>query len=174
MALPGTSGAPEDCETPKCIVVRLDYCEESTDNDFENIPAFCIKGIVYNNSTEVAGFPVKIENSDATLILSIPTDANGEYSFCGLKAGTYTVCVDKPGWTADKPCVIVYLDCQDEEQDFDVYKGRSNVLPGIEQPAVTLSDSSGAVVQGERSDGPSETTEPDIGGDEEEGRQTQL
>ncbi len=121
MALPGTSAAPEDCETPKCIVVNLDYCEDSTDNDFENIPTFCIKGIVYNNSTTVAGFPVKIENSDGTQILSIPTDENGEYSFCGLKAGTYTVCVDKPGWTADEPCAIVYLDCMDEEHDFDVY-----------------------------------------------------
>ena len=157
--------------TPEC---RLDYCEESTDNDFENIPAFCINGTVYNNSTTVANFPIKIENSDAALILSIPTDANGEYSFCGLKAGTYTVCVNKPGWTANKPCVIVYLDCMDEEQDFDVYKGRSNILPGIEQPAITLDDTSGAVVQGERSGEPSGATEPDIGGDEEEGRQTQL
>ena len=168
MALPGTSGAPEDCETPKCIVVRLDYCEDSTDNDFENIPTFCITGIVYNNSTTVAGFPVKIENSDGTQILSVPTDAYGEYSFCGLKAGTYTVCVDKPGWTADEPCVIVYLDCMDEEHDFDVYMGRSNILPGIEQPAITLGESTGAVVQGDRSGEPSEPTEQDIGGDEEE------
>ena len=169
MALPDASAAPEDCEKPKCIVVRLDYCEESTDNDFENIPAFCIKGIVYNNSTEVAGFPVKIENSDATLILSIPTDANGEYSFCGLKAGTYTVCVDKPGWTADEPCVIVYLDCMDEQHDFDVYMGRSNILPGLEQPAITIGDSSGAVVEGDRSDGPSETPEQEDTGGREPG-----
>jgi len=159
-------------------VVRLDYCEDSTDNDFENIPTFCITGIVYNNSTTVAGFPVKIENSDGTQIQSIPTDANGEYSFCGLKAGTYTVCVDKPGWTADEPCAIVYLDCMDEEHDFDVYKGRSNILPGIEQPAITLGESTGAVVQGDRSGEPSEPTEQedtgegDTGGDEEEGRQT--
>ncbi len=163
MALPGTSAAPEDCETPKCIVVRLDYCEDATDNDFENIPTFCIKGIVYNNSTEVAGFPVKIENSDGTQILSIPTDEFGEYSFCGLKAGTYTVCVDKPGWTADEPCVIVYLDCMDEEHDFDVYMGRSSILPGITQPAITLDDSRGAVVPG--SGEPSTTPEQDAGGD---------
>ena len=169
MALPGTSGAPEDCETPKCIVVNLDYCEESTDNDFENIPPFCINGTVYNNSTEVAGFPVKIENSDGTQILSIPTDAYGEYSFCGLKAGTYTVCVDKPGWTADEPCVIVYLDCMDEQHDFDVYMGRSNILPGLEQPAITIGDSSGAVVEGDRSDGPSETPEQEDTGGREPG-----
>ena len=138
MALPGTSGAPEDCEKPKCIVVRLDYCEDSTDNDFENIPTFCIKGAIYNNSTNVAGFPVKIENSDGRLVPSIPSGAYGEYSFCDLKAGTYTVCVNKAGWTADKPCVIVYLDCMDEDGiDFDVYKGRSNIIPSIEQPAIT-------------------------------------
>jgi len=171
MALPGTSAAPEDCETPKCIVVRLDYCEDATDNDFENIPTFCIKGIVYNNSTTVAGFPVKIENSDGTQILSIPTDEYGEYSFCGLKAGTYTVCVDKPGWTADEPCVIVYLDCMDEEHDFDVYMGRNPMIPGITQPAITLDDSRGAVVPGAISVEPSEPTEPVLRGDEEEGRQ---
>ena len=44
MALPGTSAAPEDCETPKCIVVRLDYCEDATDNDFENIPNLLHQG----------------------------------------------------------------------------------------------------------------------------------
>jgi protocatechuate 3,4-dioxygenase beta subunit len=169
MALPGTSGAPEDCETAKCIVVNLDYCEESTDNDFENIPPFCINGTVYNNSTEVVGFPIKIENSDGTQVLSIPTDAYGEYKFCGLKAGTYTVCVDKPGWTADEPCVIVYLDCMDEQHDFDVYKGRSNILPGIEQPAITIGDTSGAVVEGDRSGEPSEPTEPEDTGGREPG-----
>ena len=131
------------------------------------------KGNINSTTGEAlpSNFPVKIENSDGTQIQSIPTDANGEYSFCGLKAGTYTVCVDKPGWTADEPCVIVYLDCMDEEHDFDVYMGRSNILPGIEQPAITLGESTGAVVQGDRSGEPSEPTEQDIGGDEEEGRQ---
>jgi len=164
MALPGTSAAPEDCETPKCIVVNLDYCTDATDTDFENIPTFCIKGIVYNNSTEVAGFPVKIENSDGTQILSVPTDAYGEYSFCDLKAGTYTVCVDKPGWTADEPCAIVYLDCMDEEHDFDVYMGRDYLVPGITQPAITLDESRGAVVPG--SGEPTKAIEPDLGGDD--------
>ena len=106
---------------------------------------------------------MKIENSDGTQILSIPTDEYGEYSFCSLKAGTYTVCVNKPGWTADEPCVIVYLDCQDEEQDFDVYMGRNNLVPGITQPATSLDDSRGAVVPG--SGEPSPTPEQDIGGD---------
>jgi serine-aspartate repeat-containing protein C/D/E len=174
MSLPGTSASTEDYETPKCIVVNLDYCEDATDNDFENIPTFCIHGTIYNNSTTVSGFPVKIENSDGSLVLSIPTDENGEYSFCSLKGGSYTVCVDKPGWTADEPCAIVYLDCMDEEHDFDVYMGRSNILPGIEQPAITLGESTRAVVQGERSGEPTAAIEPVMGGDEEEGRQTQL
>ena len=169
MAPPGTSSVADPCEIPKCIVVNLDYCEDSTDNDFENIRHMCINGTVYNNSTAVANFPVKIENSDGKKVLSIPTDANGEYSFCGLKAGTYTVCVDKPGWTADEPCVIVYLDCMDEQHDFDVYMGRSNILPGLEQPAITIGDSSGAVVEGDRSDGPSETPEQEDTGDGDTG-----
>ena len=38
----------------------------------------------------------------------------------------------------------------------------------------TLGESTGAVVQGDRSGEPSETTEQDIGGDEEEGRQPTL
>jgi len=152
MTLPGTSAAPEDCERPKCIVVNLDYCLDSTDNDFENIPEFCIKGIVYNNSSTtnevMKDFPVKIENSDGSLRETVSTDDSGEYSLCGLKAGTYTVCVAKIGWTADEPCAIVYLDCEDMDQNFDVYKGRNTLVPGITQPAITLDGSRGAVVPG--------------------------
>jgi hypothetical protein len=172
MALPGTSGAPEDCETPKCIVVNLDYCEDGADNDFENIPPFCINGTVYNNSTAVVGFPIKIENSDGTQVLSIPTDAYGEYKFCGLKAGTYTVCVNKPGWTADEPCVVVNLDCMDEEHDFDVYMGRNPMIPGITQPAITLDESRGAVIPG--SGESSTTTGPDVVVDEQTGGDEQT
>ena len=150
MALPGASAAPEDCETPKCLVVRLDNCDDSTDNDFENIPEFCIKGIVTtNNTTEVmTNFPVKIENSDGSEVQTVSTNDFGEYSFCGLKDGTYTVCVAELGWTADEPCAIVYLDCEDMDQNFDVYKGRNTLVPGITQPAITLDDSRGAVVPG--------------------------
>jgi hypothetical protein len=171
MSLPGTSAAPEDCETPKCIVVNLDYCEDSTDNDFENIPPFCINGTVYNNSTAMVGFPIKIENSDGTQILSIPTDPFGKYSFCGLKAGTYTVCVNKPGWTADKPCEVVYLDCMDEEQDFEVYMGRNILVPGITQPAIILDDSRGATDLGTIADEPSKPTEPDTTEGDQGGRE---
>ena len=169
MASPGTSAAPADCETPKCIVVRLDYCDESTDNDFENIPAFCIKGNVNSTTDDAlpANFQVKIENSDGTLIESVPADANGDYSSCDLKAGTYTVCVNTPGWTADEPCVVVYLDCMDEEHNFDVYKGRNPTVPGIAQPAISLDDSRSAIDPGAGaiSVEPS-AAEKDMGGDE--------
>ena len=167
MAQPGTSAAPADCETPKCIVVNLDYCEDATDNDFYNIPPFCIKGNVNSTTDDAlpANFQVKIENSDGTQIESVPIDENGDYSSCDLKAGTYTVCVNTPGWTADEPCVVVYLDCMDEEHDFAVYKGRNPMVPGIAQPAISLDDSRGAVVPGEMSEEPS-ASEKNMRGDE--------
>ncbi len=173
MALPGASAAPEDCERPKCIVVNLDNCLDSTDNDFENIPEFCIKGIVTtNNTTEVIkDFPVKIENSDGTLREIVSTDDFGEYSLCGLKAGTYTVCVAKIGWTADEPCAIVYLDCEDMDQNFDVYKGRNTLVPGITSPAIILDAPKTAVVPGAISVQPTAAIEPDMGGDEKAERQ---
>ena len=167
MAQPGTSAAPADCETPKCIVVNLDYCEDATDNDFYNIPTFCIKGNV-NSTTDgalPANFQVKIENSDGTQIESVPAEVNGDYSLCDLKAGTYTVCVNTLGWTADEPCVVVYLDCMDEEHNFDVYMGRNPMVPGIAQPAISLDDSRGAVVPGAMSDEPS-AAEKDTRSDE--------
>ncbi|MBP7071583.1 MAG: carboxypeptidase regulatory-like domain-containing protein, partial [Methanothrix sp.] len=167
MSLPGASAAPEDCETPKCLVVRLDNCDDSTDNDFENIPQFCIKGIVTtNNTTEVmTNFPVKIENSDGSEVQTVSTNEFGEYSFCGLKAGTYTVCVAKLGWTAEEPCAIVYLDCEDMEQDFDVYKGRNTWIPGSQQsPAISLEPSRESVVPGSNSIVPPPPTEQETTG----------
>jgi len=170
MALPGTSAAPEDCETPKCIVVNLDNCLDSTDNDFENIPEFCIKGIVTtNNTTEVMkDFQVKIENSDGTLRETVSTDDFGEYSLCDLKAGTYTVCVAKIGWTAEEPCAIVYLDCEDMEQDFDVYEGRNTFVPETQQSkAISLDAPREAVVPGPTAIVSPAPTEQDTGGDRE-------
>jgi len=167
MSLPGASAAPEDCETPKCLVVNLDNCDDSTDNDFENIPTFCIKGIVTtNNTTEVMEqFSVKIVNSDGSQSETVSTNDFGEYSFCGLKAGTYTVCVAKLGWTADEPCAIVYLDCEDMEQDFDVYKGRNTWIPGSQQsPAITPDASREAVIPGSTSIVPPPPTEQETTG----------
>jgi hypothetical protein len=117
----------------------------------------------------MTNFPVKIENSDGSEVQTVSTNEFGEYSFCGLKAGTYTVCVAKLGWTAEEPCAIVYLDCEDMEQDFDVYKGRNTWVPGINQPAITLADSRGAIVPGAVE--PSAAIELDIGGNEKAGRQ---
>jgi len=89
-----------------------------------------------------------------------------------LKGGIYTVCVDKPGWTADGPCAIVYLDCQDEEQDFDVYKGRNTFVPETQQSkAISLVAFREAIVPGAMSVEPSGAIEPDIGGDGDAGRQ---
>jgi len=113
----------------------------------------------------MTNFPVKIENSDGSEVQTVSTNEFGEYSFCGLKAGTYTVCVAKLGWTAEEPCAIVYLDCEDMEQDFDVYKGRNTWIPGSQQsPAISLEPSRESVVPGSNSIVPPPPTEQETTG----------
>jgi hypothetical protein len=60
-----------------------------------------ITGKVTNSSTfaPLANWCVEIFG---TLSASMPTDASGNYTFSGLPAGTYSVCIDvQSGWTLD-------------------------------------------------------------------------
>jgi hypothetical protein len=105
--------------TPATIDVTL-VCDSDTDNDFSYSPDnLCINGTL----TGCAGAAI----ADATVTLSgdasdtATTDANGDYSFCGLSPGDYTVTPpDLVGFGDPTPATIdVTLVCDsDTDNDF--------------------------------------------------------
>jgi hypothetical protein len=56
------------------------------------------------------------------------------------------------------------VDCMDEEHDFVVYKGRDNLIPAMEQPAMTLDEATKAVEPGATSIVPPTDLEPEATG----------
>ncbi len=97
-------------------------CEDVDGVDFENSPVHCISGTKIDDSTGlgIAGWTITLTKPDQTT-LTATTDASGNYEFCDLSSGTYTVCeVLKSGWTAVGPtCIDVELDCENSvDNDF--------------------------------------------------------
>jgi hypothetical protein len=105
----------------ECIDVTL-VCDSVEDADFTNTPLLCINGTKINSvdGTGLAGWEICLTKPDGTAVCTT-TDANGEYSFCNLASGTYTVCeTPQDGWTpVGDTCLTVYLDCEDStDNDF--------------------------------------------------------
>ncbi|MEM7536082.1 MAG: SdrD B-like domain-containing protein [Chloroflexota bacterium] len=60
-------------------------------------------GVQDGNESGLAGWTILIEDSSG-VVLSVTTDANGNYSFTGLASGVYTLTeVLQPGWTQTYP-----------------------------------------------------------------------
>lgn len=120
--------APGDynvCEVPmagwepvgdECIDVALG-CENSEDNDFRNAPLLCINGTKINDYDDqgLEGWTIKLYSESGLEMGTRTTDANGDYSFCGLLPGSYRVCeILQPNWVpVGNECIDVTLECED-------------------------------------------------------------
>jgi hypothetical protein len=109
-----------------CIDVEL-VCANATGINFYNAPLLCISGNKTNEITDLglSGWTINLYEEGDTPGVDPPldtdtTDAAGNYSFCGLEAGNYTVCeVVESGWIAVSPeCVDVELVCANATVNF--------------------------------------------------------
>ncbi len=91
-------------------------CADADGVDFENTPAHCISGTKIDDSTGlgIAGWTIALTKPDQTT-LTTTTDASGNYEFCDLPDGTYTVTeVMQSGWSAvGATTQSVTLECAD-------------------------------------------------------------
>jgi hypothetical protein len=106
-----------------CIPVTLD-CENEDNVNFENVEEIelCINGTKTNACTGegIPGWEICLTNSAGNTVCTT-TDASGDYSFCDLEPGTYTVCeTPQAGWKPVEPtCIPVTLvDASAEDQNF--------------------------------------------------------
>lgn len=114
------------CLDDTCLVLSQFNCEDTTGTYFDNA-TFCedficpssIAGVKFNdincdgirdaNEPVIPGWPINIYEG-ATLVASMNTDANGEYQFTGLPAGTYRVIEDAVwGWVQTYPPTVIHL-----------------------------------------------------------------
>ncbi len=144
--------------TDDCQDVELE-CEDKVVN-FENIPAslLCIKGTKYDDCTDegLANWTIDLKDSNGVMINSTLTDANGDYSFCGLMPGSYTVCEKLlSGWKNVTPsCIDVELRrAGSEDNDFrntnrpllciSGYKLNDSTKEGLEGWEIVLTNATG-------------------------------
>jgi hypothetical protein len=122
---------------PMCIPVILDECTNAVGVDFYNVPLLCIEGTKIDDSTGegLAGWTIDLYDAGGALIASTTTDVNGDYSFCGLEPGDYTVCeILQAGWINVTPlCIPVTLVCDDSTgNDFlNTPPGDEGCTPGF-------------------------------------------
>ena len=104
-----------DNVTPTCVAVTLE-CENVWDIDFTNEPLLCIYGtkIINCEGADLAGWVIRLKDSAGVELTNTTTDANGDYQFCNLVPGSYTVCEDvMTGYDNVTPtCVAVTLECE--------------------------------------------------------------
>lgn len=119
---------------------------------------FCINGTKINDCTG-AGIPeweICLTKPDGEKICT-QTNDNGDFSFCELDPGTYTVCeADRDGWVhRDEPCRTVTLEDESEEGiEFhnmplfciSGHKYNSDTGAGISGWKITLLDANGVEI----------------------------
>jgi large repetitive protein len=104
---PGTNGATSPANDR--FTVTLGYGQASTGNDFYEVPRASLAGSVYvdadNDGVQdageapIAGVTVTLTGTDEAgnaVTRTATTDANGNYSFPNLRAGTYAVAETQP------------------------------------------------------------------------------
>ncbi len=148
--------------TDKCRDVMLECKDEVV--YFKNIPAslLCISGTKINSCTGegLVGWTIDLKNSTDTVINTTLTDEKGNYSFCGLRPGSYTVCEKLlSGWKNVSPsCVDVELGCAGSEgNDFrntntpllciSGYKLDDRNKTGLEGWEIVLTNATGEVAR---------------------------
>jgi len=79
-------------------------------------PLLCINGtkIINCEGADLAGWVIRLKDSAGVELTNTTTDANGDYQFCNLVSGSYTVCEDvMTGYDNVTPtCVAVTLECE--------------------------------------------------------------
>jgi hypothetical protein len=122
-------------------------------------PFFCIEGYVLNDFDGVflAGWRIILRNAAGLAIATARTDKSGQYRFCDLLPGTYTLCeIEREGWRSlAETCIEVELKCQDVIVDdfvnvpLSCIKGRTihdfdgKALPGW---TIVLKDAAGTEI----------------------------
>src|SRR5690606_32990282 len=94
----------QTCALPICI------------QKFRFNPLLCINGtkIINCEGADLAGWVIRLKDSAGVELTNTTTDANGDYQFCNLVPGSYTVCEDvMTGYDNVTPtCVAVTLECE--------------------------------------------------------------
>jgi hypothetical protein len=90
----------------------------------------------------IAGWEIQLMDSSGNLVVTMTTDANGDYAFTGLQPGTYTVAeVQAPGWIPTVPSsgvhTITVAGGQNVE-DVDFGNRQEGVPPIPEVPTYAL------------------------------------
>jgi len=105
--VPGTlGGTPTPVATLPSVIagISLGINQSTLNNNFGELPAGRVRGSVYNDASNngrrepgeagFAGQPVLLSGTDdlgRAVSLSATTDADGNFSFAGLRSGTYTL-----------------------------------------------------------------------------------
>jgi len=137
---------------PTSVDVTLE-CEGAT-VDFSNEPYLCINGtkLLNCNGANLLGWEITLTKPDGSTVTDT-TDENGNYSFCELIPGNYTVAETvKAGWhNITASSVDVELECENETVDFENepylcikgYKLDASTDEGLEGWTITLKDDQG-------------------------------
>lgn len=127
---------------------------------YEYEQLLCINGTKINDCTGAGlpGWTINLKDASGNVIKTAVTDPNGEYSFCGLLPGSYTVCeVMKAGWkNVGDTCIPVTLEDADVDGvDFtntplfciSGHKFKSVTGVGLAGWTINLKDATGALIK---------------------------